>query len=297
MRPLEIGFALTTLEDIPAGKANSWETIASMARRTEELGFDSLWFADELLWKVERWPGPRGFWEAASLAGALAGSTSNITIGSWVFSAIHRHPALTVRIAETLDEISGGRFVLGFGAGHGGNAGFAYPTDRIVARFEEALQIVLPMLREGEADFAGRYHKVVELPNRPRGPRPGRIPIMLAGDGPRLIALAAEHGDRWSCIAARDSRPQAFAERMRLMQAACAEIGRDPATLGKSASVWVDAGTSDAMGVMLPADPEPLAEAANEFAELGFDSLELAVFPENPETLEMVAGVLALLDN
>ena len=77
-----------------------------MARRVEELGFDTLWFADELLWKVPKWPGPRGFWEAATLAGALAATTKTVKLGSWVFSALHRNPALTVRMAETLDEIS-----------------------------------------------------------------------------------------------------------------------------------------------------------------------------------------------
>jgi alkanesulfonate monooxygenase SsuD/methylene tetrahydromethanopterin reductase-like flavin-dependent oxidoreductase (luciferase family) len=301
MRPLEIGLALTTLEDIPSGNANSWKTLSSMARRVEELGFDTLWLADEFLWKVDKWPGNRGFWEAASLFGALAATTSRIRLGSWVFSALHRNPAMTVRIAETLDEIAGGRFVFGFGSGHDGNSSFGYPTDNTVARYAEALEIVVPLLHEGQANFAGRYHRVEELENRPRGPRPGRIPLMLAGNRPRTIALAARHADMWSALASGDSRPEAFAERIRIAEQACADIGRDPASLKKSASVWVQASSSldpseSIFGEMLPGDPARLAEAAHQFAELGFTSLELALIPENPDSLEDVGPLVQLLD-
>lgn len=301
MRPLELGLALTALEDIPSGGANSWRTLSLMARRVEELGFDTLWLADELLWKVEKWPGTRGFWESASLVGALAATTSRISLGSWVFSALHRNPALTVRIAETLDEITGGRFVFGFGAGHDGNSSFGYATDNTVTRYVEALAIVMPLLREGHASFAGRYHRVDDLENRPRGPRPGRIPLMLGGNGPRTIALAARHADIWSALATGDSRPEAFAERIRLAEQSCTDIGRDPASLKKSASVWVRASSSlDAseqiFGEMLPGDPARLAEAAHQFGELGFTSLELALIPERPDSLEYVGRVVEVLD-
>ena len=299
MRPLELGLALATREDITTGEPNSWKTLEFMARRAEEFGFDTLWFADELLWKVSKWPGPRGFWEAATLAGALAATTETIKLGSWVFSALHRNPALTLRMAETLDEISGGRFILGFGAGHPGNQWFGYPTDHIVGRYEEALQIVIPMLRQGEADFTGRYHRVEELPNRPRGPRPGQIPLMLPGNGPRTIGLAVRYGDIWSVLASGDSRPQAFAEPIRIANDACAQQGRDPSTLEKSVSVWVRVGPSGdvpGFGEMLPGDPARLAEAAHEFAELGFTSLELALIPETPASLEAVGRVVELLD-
>lgn len=289
------------MEDIPTGEPNTWESLSSMARRVEELGFDTLWFADELLWKNPKWPGARGFWEAATLAGALAVTTKTVKLGSWVFSALHRNPALTVRMAETLDEISGGRFILGFGSGHAGNRSFGYPADHIVTRYEEALQIVIPMLREGEADFTGRYHRVEELPNHPRGPRPAQIPLMLAGNGPRTIGLAVRYGDIWSALAEGDSRPQAFVEPMRIVNDACLEQGRDPSSLKKSASVWVRVGSiadgpQSSFGEVLAGDPGRLAEAAHQFAELGFTSLEFGLVPESLGSLEAIGRVVELLD-
>ncbi|MFV1963527.1 MAG: LLM class flavin-dependent oxidoreductase, partial [Acidimicrobiia bacterium] len=129
MRPLEIGLVLPLLEDPPSGDAYSWEGLKARATRAEVLGFDTVWVADELLWKVPSWPGPRGSWECVAMTGAVAASTTRIKVGTWVLSALHRNPGLTAKIADSIDEISGGRFIFGFGAGHAGSQGeaFGYP--------------------------------------------------------------------------------------------------------------------------------------------------------------------------
>jgi alkanesulfonate monooxygenase SsuD/methylene tetrahydromethanopterin reductase-like flavin-dependent oxidoreductase (luciferase family) len=145
-KQMGIGLVLPMVEAPQSGEKPRWATIKSIAQRAEDMGFDTVWVADELLWRVPDWPGPRGWWECVSVAGAVAASTTTIGVGSWVLSALHRNPGLTVKVAETLDEISDGRFVLGLGAGHAGDQGatFGYPDDKTVSRYEAALEIIVP---------------------------------------------------------------------------------------------------------------------------------------------------------
>ncbi len=141
-----------------------------MALRAEALGFDTVWTPDELLWLPKDKP-PLGFWEGVAMAGAVAAVTSRIKVGTWVMSALHRNAGITAKAVETLDEISGGRFVLGLGAGHaepGQAHAFGLPEEKIFARFEEALQVIVPLLREGRANFEGTWHVARDLAQLPR---------------------------------------------------------------------------------------------------------------------------------
>ena len=166
------------------------------------------------------------------MAGAVAASTSTVRVGSWVFSAATRNPGLTVKMAETLDEISDGRFIFGLGSGHpadfGQGAAFGFPEEKTVSRYEEALEeIIVPALRGEIVSWEGRYHRAHELEIRPRGPRPGRIPLMLGAHGPRTMRLAAKHADIWSSAAMDDSRPEWFAPMIDRVEEACAAVGRE----------------------------------------------------------------------
>ena len=111
---------------------------------------------------VERdeWDEPIGWWECVAVTGAVAASTESINVGTWVLSALHRNPGLTARIAETLDEISGGRFIFGFGSGHAGRQGeaFGFPSDYTVSRYEEALSIIKSLRASGVTSLDGEYH-------------------------------------------------------------------------------------------------------------------------------------------
>ena len=120
------------------------------------------------------------------MTGAVAAATSRIKVGTWVLSALHRNPGITAKAVETIDEISGGRFVLGLGSGHAGRQAHAFglPEDHVFGRFEEAVEIIVPLLRQGHADFEGTFHAARDLEHRPVGPRPGRIPIMMGAEGP-----------------------------------------------------------------------------------------------------------------
>ncbi len=302
-RPMQIGVVLPQLEAPTSGETPSWERMRSMALRAEELGFDTVWVADELLWDFEEWPGPRGFWECLSMAGAVAASTTRIEIGTWVLSALHRNPGLVAKAVETLDEISGGRFLFGFGSGHAGKQGetFGYPLDHTIGRYEEALQIIVPLLREGRADFSGEYHRAVKLEQRPRGPRPGRIPIMLGAHQPRTLGLAVQYADIWSDFARESSLPEAFEPVIAQLDAICAERGRDPASLGRSIGVIVELldvheAEEIGLGVPITGSAAEVAATLRTFAQMGVTRIELMLWPNTPASLEAVAPVLELLD-
>ena len=303
MQTLELGLVLPLLEDPPSGRKHTWDQIRATALKAEELGLDTVWVADELLWNVPAWLGSRGWWECIAMAGALAASTSRIGVGSWVLSALHRNPGLTAKAVETLDEISGGRFILGFGSGHAGTQGdkYGYPMDRTIGRYEEALQVLVPLLRDGRADFEGEFHRAKDLEQRPRGPRAGGIPIMLGAHGKRTMRLAVEHADIWSCYATESSLPDAFDAYLYLLDQACEAAGRDPSTIGRSAGVIIEttddhsAEASD-MGVPIAGTPDEIAATIREFALRGFTRLEIVPWPQTMTAVNGLAPILAALD-
>jgi alkanesulfonate monooxygenase SsuD/methylene tetrahydromethanopterin reductase-like flavin-dependent oxidoreductase (luciferase family) len=303
-RPMKVGLVLPMLEVPPTGEKPTWDAIRAMALRAEEVGFDTVWIPDELLWRPEEWPGPRGFWECVAMTGAVAAVTSRIEVGTWVLSALHRNPGLTAKAVETLDEVSGGRFLLGLGSGHAGQQGkaFGYPLDHTIGRYEEALQIIVPLLREGHADFTGKYHAAVDQQLRPRGPRPNRIPIMLGAHKARTMGLAVRHADIWSAFATESSLPEAFEPMLQQVDAVCAEQGRDPASLGRSVGVIMETtdhhGAEEAgMGVSISGSPQEIAATLRQFAELGFTRVEIMLWENNLAGLEGLAAVLPLLDD
>lgn len=303
MRPMQIGVVLPMLQDPATGAKPEWPFIRGMALRAEKLGFDTAWVPDELLWEPEEWPGPAGWWECVAMAGAVAASTSQIGVGTWVLSALHRNPALTAKAADTLDEISGGRFLLGFGSGHAGKQGtaFGYPPDHTIGRYEEAIQVLLPLLREGHVEFSGAYHSA-NTEQRPKGPRPGGIPIMLGGHKPRTMNLAVRHADIWSAFATESSLPEAFEPMLRQLDAICAEQGRDPASLGRSIGVVLettDDHTAEASGLGVPitGTVDEIAAVFRRYAELGVTRLEVMLWPNTMAALEAAAEILPLLED
>jgi len=302
VRRMKIGLVLPMLEAPADGGKPDWESIRRMAQLAEELGFDTVWIPDELLWRVDEWPGPRGWWECVAMAGAVAASTSRVEVGTWVLSALHRNPGLTAKVAETLDEISAGRFLLGLGSGHAGRQGeaFGYPPDHTIGRFDEALQIIVPLLREGRADFAGQYHRAVNLEQRPRGPRPGGIPLMLGGHRERTMGLAVRYADIWSAYATDSSLPDAFEPMLTQLDAICAAQGRDPASLGRSIGVFVEPtddhrAEASGMGIPISGSLEEIGDRLRAFDDMGVTRLELVLWPNTAAALEAVAPVLSML--
>jgi alkanesulfonate monooxygenase SsuD/methylene tetrahydromethanopterin reductase-like flavin-dependent oxidoreductase (luciferase family) len=170
----------------------------------------------------------------------------------------------------------------------------------VIGRFEEALEIIVPLLRAGGADFEGAYHAARDLPQRPVGPRPGRIPIMIGAGGPKMLTLAARHADTWSWYVEERSDLAEFAPRLAALESACLEVGRDPASIGRSAGIVVEptavTGAAEALAVPIRGSAQELADGFRTFRAGGFTQIEILLWPRTLAALEAMAPVLELLD-
>jgi alkanesulfonate monooxygenase SsuD/methylene tetrahydromethanopterin reductase-like flavin-dependent oxidoreductase (luciferase family) len=175
------------------------------------------------------------------------------------------------------------------------------PEDHVHGRFEEAVEIIVPLLRAGRADFEGTYHAARDLEHRPVGPRPGRIPIMMGAKGPKMLRLATLHADTWSWYVEERSDMSEFAPRLAALEAACVEVGRDPASIGRSAGIIVEpteaTGAAEALGMPVSGSPEEIADALRAFHAGGFTQIEILLWPRTLAALEAMAPVLDLLDS
>jgi alkanesulfonate monooxygenase SsuD/methylene tetrahydromethanopterin reductase-like flavin-dependent oxidoreductase (luciferase family) len=302
LRPFEIGVVLASWRSSQDPTTVPWSEIRDLALRAEEIGFDTVWSPDELMGRLVKDGPVYGFWDGVAVPAAIAAVTSRIKVGTWVSSALHRNPGIIAKAAATIDEISGGRFVLGIGAGHTGSGArsFGLPEDHIYERFEEALEIVVPLLRTGRADFAGDYHLARNLEQLPAGPRPGDIPILLAAHGPKGYRHAARLADIWSCYATERSDIGELGPRVVAFNAACAEVGRDPATVSRSAGVVVAplaaAEYTGMFGNAITGTASEIADAFRSFRAAGFTQLEFMLEPQSHAALEAMVPVLELLD-
>jgi len=283
------------------GPTARWVDIRALALRAEEIGFDVVWTVDELLWRPPD-RDPQGFWECVAMTGAVAAATSRIKVGTWILSALHRNPGITAKAVETIDEISGGRFVFGLGSGHAGRQAHAFglPVDHVYGRFEEAVEIIVPLLRQGRADYDGTFHAARDLEQRPLGPRPGRIPIMIGAKGPKMLRLAALHADIWSWYVEERSDLVEFGPRLAAFEAACVDAGRDPATVGKAAGIVVEptsvTGSEAVLGAPIRGSAKQIADGLRAFGTAGFTNIELLVWPPTLAAVDALAPVLELLD-
>jgi alkanesulfonate monooxygenase SsuD/methylene tetrahydromethanopterin reductase-like flavin-dependent oxidoreductase (luciferase family) len=297
MKRFEIGVSIPVFQYGSERSTPRWTEIRQAALNAEQMGMDTLWVPDELLWRSDT-PSPRGFWDGVSMAAAAAAVTSRIKIGSWVLSALHRNPGIIAKTAETLDEISGGRFVFGLGAGHADaqSRAFGLADDKPSARFEEALQIIVPLMRGGTVSFEGTYHSAHDLVQQPVGPRPGRIPLLIGGQRPRGIRNAAVHADIWSTYAEEHSTLEELGPRLATFEAICAEIGRDPATVGRAAGLSIQPlAAAGGNGEDISGSAEQIADALRSFREAGFTQVDLMIDPGTVEAFDALAPVVEML--
>jgi alkanesulfonate monooxygenase SsuD/methylene tetrahydromethanopterin reductase-like flavin-dependent oxidoreductase (luciferase family) len=210
-----------------------WPQMRQIARDVEALGVDTLWVSDHLQRIVPGRP-PIGFWECWTILTATAEATTRIEIGPLVVSTGFRNPGLLAKMAATLDEVSGGRLVLGLGSGVPATDDswrlFGFDAERHVSRFEEAVEIVARVLRGPPVTFAGEVFRTEAAELLPPGPRGGAIPIWIGARGERTMRVAARWGDSLN-VATAVSTPAEVAAMARLAAEACATVGRDPATL------------------------------------------------------------------
>jgi probable F420-dependent oxidoreductase len=283
-----------------------WPEIRDMARTAESVGFDSIWVGDHYLYRDPGMP-PRGPWEAWTLMAGLAAATERVELGPLVASVSFHSPAVMAKMAATIDEISGGRLILGLGAGWNEveYRAFGIPFDHRVDRFEEAFAIIRGLLREGHVDFEGRYHRARDCVLVPRGPRPAGPPIFVGTMGERMLRLAAAHADGWNAwFGWFGNRPEGLTELRAKVDRACTDVGRDPATLERSVAVLIKVepgepsvrGGPEEVVEPLQGSPEELAAALDRFADEGITHVQLVLDPIAVGSIERMGPVLQALD-
>jgi alkanesulfonate monooxygenase SsuD/methylene tetrahydromethanopterin reductase-like flavin-dependent oxidoreductase (luciferase family) len=299
-RPLKVGFQLPEAERVAR-----WPELAAMVRLGEDLGFDSVWVGDHLLYRDAA--GTRAPWEAWTSLAAIAASTRRIALGPLVACTSFHNPAMLAKLASTVDEISGGRLVLGLGAGWNETEylAFGYPFDRRVARFAEAFTIVRSLLRQGRVDFVGEFYSARDCELLPRPSRPGGPPLLVGSTGERMLEITIPHVDRWNAwYSQTGNRPEGVAPLRARVDAACSAAGRDPASVERSVAVLVRlpggegrVQSYDTEGVApLEGPPEAITEVLRAYAREGLDEVQLVLDPITERSLEAMAPVLEAPD-
>jgi alkanesulfonate monooxygenase SsuD/methylene tetrahydromethanopterin reductase-like flavin-dependent oxidoreductase (luciferase family) len=306
-RPLKLGIFISAIAGGMRDGALGWHDLSEMARTAEAVGFDSFWIPDHLIFKNEG-EAPHGPWECWSLLAALAASTTRLDLGTAVTCVGFRNPALLAKMADTVDEISNGRLILGLGAGwhEPEYRVFDLPFDHRFERFDEACTIVKTLLREGAIDFAGTYYSARDCELRPRGPRKSGPPIMIGAlaSKPRMLRLVAKHADWWNgwLLHARshvDEVPPLHAA----VESACTAVDRDPATLVRTIGIGIDQRPPSARPPHVAGTPEFLTGTSEEiaahlraFAGAGISHLQITPRIQGVAGIAAFAPVLELLD-
>lgn len=296
---MKVGIQLPEVErEVP------WPEVKEIALTAEEVGFDSIWVGDHLLFR-DQGSGARGPLEAWSLLAALGEATERAWIGPLVAATSFHNPAMIAKKAATVDEISGGRLVLGLGAGWNRPEyeAFGFPFDHRVSRFEEAFTIIRTLIREGSIDYDGRFYTHRDMELLPRGR--AEMPILIGSNGPRMLEIATPHVDMWnSWYTGFDNRPEGLPPLLAGVDEACRHVGRDPSDVARTAAVLVQlergsgriAGSSERPAVApITGTPAEMAQALTRFGEAGITHLQVVLDPIDARGVTEMGEVLTLL--
>lgn len=294
---MKIGIILPLGEEETLGRVISYPEVREIARRAENGGLDSIWVYDHMIFRFPERP-QDGVLEAWTVASALAEATERVELGALVLCTAFRNPAVLAKMAVTLDEISNGRLILGLGAGwHEPEfTAFGLPFNHLVDRFEEALKIIVPLVREGKVDFTGEYFAA---PNCEMDPPPTRnIPVLIASFKPRMLKLTAEYADSWNT--AWLGQVEGLASRRSALDAACTETGRDPKSLEVTVGITVafpeagkvpeNAGDPEKV---ISGSVDEVATQLRRYADEGVGHLIAALNPMTGEAVDLLAQAAA----
>jgi alkanesulfonate monooxygenase SsuD/methylene tetrahydromethanopterin reductase-like flavin-dependent oxidoreductase (luciferase family) len=294
-RPLRIGVQLPEVE-----REVRWPEYASMARAAEEVGFDSIWVGDHMLYRGDD-RGERGPWDAWTLLAGLAAITSRVQLGPLVACTGFHPPGVMARMAAAVDEISQGRFVLGLGSGWNEPEfrAFGIPYDHRVSRFEEAFAIIRALVAGERATLAGRWWQADDAVLVP--PPARRMPIVIGSNGPRMLGIALPHADGWNTWwDGYGNTVDGFAELNATIDDAARAAGRGPEEIDRSACVLVGAGSGERRPVdgirPVAGDAGTLGPHLQGLARAGADEAILVLDPVTEASVRALAPVLAALD-
>jgi probable F420-dependent oxidoreductase len=297
-RPIQIGIQLPEVE-----RDVRWPEYVAMARAAEAAGFDSVWLGDHLLYRGDGRP-ERGPWDAWTLLSGLAAVTERVGLGPLVACLGFHPPSLIAKMAATVDEVSGGRLVLGVGAGWNEPEfrAFGIPFDHRVSRFEESFEIVRRLLSGERVTMHGRFQQADDAVLLPRPAR--RPPIMVGSTGERVLSIALPHVDAWNTWYHNyGNTPEGFAALNAKVSDAAERVGRVPGEIERSACVLVvldrEAGGRPFVEGVPPLEgsPDRIAAGLRDLAEAGADEAILVVGPITEGSVRSLGEVLAILDS
>jgi probable F420-dependent oxidoreductase len=295
--PCRVGVQLPEIE-----RAVPWPEVVAMAQAAEQAGFDSIWLGDHLLYDLPDGR-VRGPWEVWTALAALAAVTERVELGPLVASTSFHAPPMLAKQAATVDAISGGRLILGLGAGWNEReyTAYGFPFDKRVSRFEEAFTIIRELVRTGRSDFHGTYYDVTDCVLDPGPVRPGGPPLVLGSISPRMMRIALPHVDAWNVWwSDYGNTAEGFATVRRRVEQAAAEAGRAPGEVEATAAVFVHlpGGVGRLAGEPYDArTPDPvlladLAEHLRAMSDAGAAHLQLVLDPITVESIEAVGAVV-----
>lgn len=274
-----------------------WPELARMARSAEAAGFDSLWVGDHYLY--HRDGEAVGPWEAWTTLAALAAVTERVRIAPFVASLTFHTPAVLAKFAATVDEVSGGRLVLGVGAGWNEveYRAFGFPFERRVDRFEESFHVVRRLLAGETVSIDGQFVRLEGCVLHPPSGRSGPVPIMIGSTGPRMLDIALPHAQGWNAwFTEFDNLPGEVGRALRPLHAACDRQGRDLASVETSVALLVDFGSERPRQHSVNpvrGSVAQMAEALHTIAAAGVDLVQLVLDPITEATIEQAADVMA----
>jgi len=299
---MRIGIVLPIAEEDGEDGTPSYVEIRAIAIAAETAGLDSVWVFDHLLFRFDG--ETSGIHECWTILAAIAEATHRVELGTLVMCTGFRNAALLAKMAATLDHVSGGRLILGIGAGwHDPEyEAFGYPTDHKVGRFAEALAVITGLIREGRVDLDGQFTTARDAVLRP--PARPDLPILVAAKRPRMLDLTARHADAWNL--AWFGLPDERLARVRgELTDACHRVGRDPTTLAITVGITVrypdaqrtDGGDTDrpiADGPCLTGTAEQVAAGLGAHAAAGVDHAIAVLDPCTSWTVAAFAEAVAL---
>lgn len=216
--------------------SRTWQEILEGAEYAERTGWHGVWIADHFMQNGDDLSIPVN--EALALLAGLAARTERVRIGSMVLGNTYRHPAVVANWAATVDQLSGGRFVLGVGAGWQVNEHEIYgidlpPVKELLARFEEACQVFRGLLGEDRFSFDGKYY---QLAGAPLEPKPVHLPLLIGASGEKVaLRIVARYADEWN----HWGGPEVARHKGEVFRAHCEKIGRDPSTVRRSTQAMI----------------------------------------------------------
>jgi len=291
-----LGLMVPVSEKAAFGGTPHFSDVVEICKTAADVGFEALWFADHFTYGNKE-DGFRGSWDAWTMMAGVAAAVPDLQIGPLVACTAYRNPGVIVKMTEMIEDISGGRFILGLGAGwHKPEYdNFGIPFEPRVTRFEEAMQIIHPLLRNGEADFQGTYYQANEALNIPRGPRPAGPPILIGSNGSRMLRILARYADAWN-TGWHNSTDKVIPQ-LEALDAACADLDRDPATVVRTVGLNIALdGYTGSRPEPLEGDVDAKAGMMDSFRKLGFGHLICGIDPCTPASVEAFGRVIEAYD-